>query len=86
MRKENYDTGFVMLKANTNSEWDDCDFVIIHVTDEWRQTMQKRLEAIIPFKEDYSFYHHSYWASPEGFYKNPDETQAAEEIIGEQED
>jgi hypothetical protein len=87
MKKENHNTGYVMLKAFTNSEWDACDFVIVKVTDEWRQVMQKRLELVIPFKEDNSFYHHSYWESPEGFFKNPDdESQSADEIIGENED
>ncbi len=33
---------------------------VIQLTDEWKATMQKRLEAITAFKEDYSFYSHTY--------------------------
>lgn len=87
MTKANNKTDYLLLKAFTNSEWDTCDFVIVKLTNEWRQVMQKRLEAVIPFKEDSSFYYHSYWASPEGFFKNPDdESQSVDEIIGENED
>ncbi len=72
MQKSETPTEYVIIKAYTNSEWDSCGFAIIHVSDEWRTTMQKRFEAIEPFKEDYTFYNHSYRDAPEGFYETPD--------------
>lgn len=46
-------TEYLLIKAMTNSEWDDCDFAIIHITDEWKKTQKKRLEAVKPLENDY---------------------------------
>jgi hypothetical protein len=87
MKRTNNKTDYILMRANTISEWDDCDFAIIHITNEWVQLLEKRLHAINPFTGDNSFYHLSYWESPEGFYKNPDdEMQSADEILHANED
>ena len=46
-------TEYLLIKAMTNSEWDDCGFAIIHITDEWKKTQTKRLEAIKAVENDY---------------------------------
>jgi hypothetical protein len=50
----------------------------------------KGLETIKPFKDDYSFYSHTYWDAPEGYYArltNEDEDYSiTEEILGENEE
>ncbi len=49
-------TAYLLVKANTNSEWDSCEFAIVHITDEWKREQAKRLEAVKPFAEDYNFH------------------------------
>jgi hypothetical protein len=84
MKKANHHTEYILLRAFVNSEWDKCDFAIIHVTNEWIQTTQKRIESTISFKDDTSFYHLSYWDSPEGFYKDTaDKGHGVDEILGD---
>ena len=46
-------TEYLLIKAMTNSEWDDCGFAFIHITDEWKKTQTKRLEAIKAVENDY---------------------------------
>ena len=68
MNRSNDVTDYILIKAYTSSEWDTCEFAVVHITNEWKATMQKRLELIAAFKEDYSFYSHIYWDAPEGYY------------------
>jgi hypothetical protein len=83
MKKANRNTEYILLRAFVNSEWDKCSCAIIHVTNEWIHTTQKRIDATIPFGDDTNFYHLSYWDSPKGFYKDPVcKGQNADEIIG----
>ena len=70
MKRSDQPTEYIFIKAYTNSEFDYCDFVIIHITEQWRGVMRKRLNLLEPFKSDSSFYSHHYWDSPEGFYTN----------------
>ncbi len=46
MKKSIKATEYLLIKAKTNCEWDNGDFAIIHITDDWKQTQQKRLEAV----------------------------------------
>ena len=46
-------TEYLLIKAMTNSEWDNGDFAIIHITKEWKQTQKKRLKAVKPLENDY---------------------------------
>lgn len=46
-------TEYLLIKAMTNSEWDDCGFAIIHITDEWKKTQKKRLEAVKLVENDH---------------------------------
>jgi hypothetical protein len=80
MKKENYNTGTILITAYTSSEWDSCDFAIIRITEKWKSTMRKRLAIAIPFENDNSFAHLSYWESPEGFFAKPTEGVALEDF------
>lgn len=80
MQQSNRISEYVIIRASTNSDWDVCDFALIHVTDEWRSSLSKRLKAIEPFKVDDTFYNHTYWECPEGFYQLPDDENAASAI------
>lgn len=44
MKKSIKPTEFLLIKAK--SEWDDCDFAIIHITEEWKKIQKNRLEAV----------------------------------------
>jgi hypothetical protein len=81
MKKSETITDYILIRATTNSEWDSCDFAIIKLSDEWRDTMQQRIKAVEPFKNDSYFYHLSFWDAPEGFYKNIDEDDLVGEIL-----
>lgn len=43
MKKSIKPTEYLLIKAK--SEWDDCDFAIIHITEEWKKTQKKRVEV-----------------------------------------
>jgi len=66
-----------MILAETGSEWDNCDFAIIHVNEEWCLNMRKRLALLETVDEnDNSFCSLRYWDSPVGFYrKDTDEVE-----------
>ena len=55
MKISNEPTPYLLLKAGTDSAWDCCDFAIVYLSKEWRQTQSGRLEAVKPFKDDISF-------------------------------
>ena len=55
MKISNEPTPYLLLKAGTDSAWDCCDFAIVYLSKEWRQTQSGRLEASSPFKDDISF-------------------------------
>jgi hypothetical protein len=38
MKLSDKPTAHVLLKAGTNSEWDNCNFAIIHITEDWKRT------------------------------------------------
>jgi hypothetical protein len=73
MKRSQQPTEYIFIKVRTNSEWDDCEFAIIHITQEWLQTMRDRLCAIQPFTNDIYFHKHTYWDMPCGFYDSPDD-------------
>jgi hypothetical protein len=49
MKRSDKPTSYLMIKANTNSEWDCCDFAIIALSEDWKQEQQKRLIKLNPF-------------------------------------
>ncbi|MDR2233870.1 MAG: hypothetical protein LBE56_12230 [Tannerella sp.] len=42
MKKSDKPTEWILIKAYTESEWDSCDFAIIHLTDKWLKLQGKR--------------------------------------------
>jgi hypothetical protein len=89
MKRSDQPTAYIFIKADTQSEWDCCDFAIIKLTDQWRNEMRKRLTLLEPFKKDDSFYSHHYWDRPEGIYTsiiNDDGEDIIDIILTEGED
>lgn len=69
MESTTNNTGYVLIKARTNSEWDTCEFAIVHITEDWKKEQAKRLEAVQPFAGDYSFQSLNYYDTAVDFYK-----------------
>ena len=53
MKLSDKPTEYLLIRALTNSDWDECDFAIINITDEWKQTQKKRLETAKTVENDY---------------------------------
>ncbi len=47
MKISNEPTPYLLLKAGTDSAWDCCDFAIVYLSKEWRQTQSGRLDGIL---------------------------------------
>ena len=79
-------TAHLLVKANTNSEWDNCEFAIIHITEDWKKEQAKRLEAVKPFAEDYNFQSLNYYDTAVEFYRtSEDDRPDIEELLADKE-
>ena len=61
-------TSHILVRANTNSEWDSCDFAIITLSEEWKQAQSRRLRAARSFAADISFRGLSFYDWSVDFY------------------
>ncbi|MGV3766776.1 MAG: hypothetical protein ACO1NW_11665 [Chitinophagaceae bacterium] len=68
-------TGYVLVKARTNSEWDNCEFAIVHLTEAWKKEQAKRLEALKPLEEDNGFQSLNYYDTAVDFYTTGEDGQ-----------
>ncbi len=68
-------TAHILVKATTNSEWDNCEFAIVHLSQEWKKEQAKRLEAVKPFAEDFNFQSLNYYDTAVEFYRTGEEDQ-----------
>lgn len=66
-------TEHILIKANTNSEWDCCEFALIHLSEKWKQQQVKRLEAVKPFTDDYAFQSMRFYNTSVDFYQPGDD-------------
>ncbi len=73
MKTSDKPTAHILVRASTNSEWDCCDFAIIHLSEEWRKLQEKRLEAVKPFANDYSFQSMRFYDGSVDFFQSGDE-------------
>lgn len=73
MKLSDKPTEYLLLRAGTSSEWDNCDFAIIHITEDWKKEQKKRLKAVQPFADDYCFQSLNYYDTAVDFYKADDE-------------
>lgn len=69
MTKSETKTEYLLIRACTDSEWDGCDFALIHCTDEWLAQFKKRAEAAQMFKDDIDFKSLEYYDSQADFYR-----------------
>lgn len=54
MKVSDKPTGRILVRANSNSEWDSCEFAIVSISEKWKEEQLQRLEIIKPFAEDYN--------------------------------
>lgn len=67
-------TEYLLIKSMTNSEWDNGDFAIIHVTAAWKETQKKRLEAVKTLENDYDLKWLNYADTNVEFFRFSEET------------
>lgn len=73
MKTSDKPTAHILIKASTNSEWDCCEFAVIHLSEEWSKRQAKRLEAVKPFKDDYNFQSMRFYDSSVEFFQPGDD-------------
>ena len=84
MKTSDKPTVNILIKANTNSEWDCCEFAIIHLSKEWKKLQATRLEAIKPFTDDYTLQSIRFYSTSVYFYQFEDNgTPDIEELLSD---
>lgn len=73
----------ILIRASTNSEWDCCEFAVIHLSEEWGKRQAKRLEAVKPFSDDYSFQSMNFYDGSVEFFQPGDEEPGMEELLAD---
>ena len=51
MKLSDKTTAHILVKANTNSEWDNCEFAIIHLSEEWKKEQNKAIVTRKPVSQ-----------------------------------
>ena len=68
MQKSTTATEHLIIRAFTHSEWDNCAFAIMHISDSYRKELAKRLSLMEHFEKNTDLYNHTYWDSPSGYF------------------
>ncbi|MDX3913920.1 MAG: hypothetical protein QHC79_10325 [Pseudosphingobacterium sp.] len=86
MKATNKTTAHLLIKANTNSEWDSCEFAIVHISEEWKMEQAKRLEYLEPLKDNYQFQSMNFYDSAIDFFRvDEDDRPNIENLLGDKE-
>jgi hypothetical protein len=86
MKLSTIQASHILVKAYTGSEWDECDFAIIHLSEDLKKEWSKRLEAAKTFSGDYNFQSLNYYDSAVDFYRtDKDDNPNIEELLAERE-
>lgn len=77
-------TDFILVKADTNSDWDNCHFALIHCTKDWRERMEQRLNSLQSVESEYGFVSLNYYDTSVDFYRANEKTQTEiDQLLGE---
>lgn len=60
-------TPYILVRAQSNSEWDSCSFAIVRIEQSWIEKMTEWMNNMKPFATDVYLADHVYWDRPEGF-------------------
>ena len=84
MKTSTKPTEYLLIKAMTNSEWDDCNFAIININNDWKQSQKKRLEVVKVVENDYDLKWLNYADTNVEFFKFSEEDYPEiEELLSE---
>lgn len=83
MKISNEPTSHLLLKAETDSPWDCCDFAIVDLSKEWKRTQTYRLEAVKPFKDDIYFQSLNFYDMSVDFYQSDEDGILSSENLPE---
>jgi hypothetical protein len=64
-----------LVRANTQSEWDSCDFALISCDDYWTKGMKKMLEAMESFNAPDNFLYFKFNENSIEFYQSKDDDE-----------
>jgi len=77
-------TDCILVKANSNSDWDPCNFIIVDISKAWQLLISKRLTMLEAFKEDNSFDSLVYWDAPIDFFiHSPGDHEALDQFLND---
>lgn len=86
MKSSNNATAYILVKANTNSEWDNCEFAIIHLSNDWKEEQTLRLELVKPLQGNYHFSSMNFYDTAVDFFgTDEDDTPNIEEMLNDKE-
>lgn len=72
MKRSDKPTNYLLLKAGTNSKWDNCNFAIAYISEEWRTEKSKQLENVNPFIKEHHFLSLNYYDTAVDFFVSHD--------------
>lgn len=75
MKPSDKPTAHLLVKAHTDSEWDNCEFAIIHLSEEWKQKQAQRLGYVKPLQGNNSFGSMNFYDTAVDFYRAGEEDQ-----------
>jgi hypothetical protein len=72
-------TDYILIQARTSSEWDEVAFALIHLDDDFKETIKKRKDLVENTYLD-DFYYATFWDCPVGFYTDSDDEGINQDI------
>ena len=73
MKISSVPTDYILISAHTCSDWDDCDFAVIHCDGAWRKRISARLKDTASFHADPGFLSFNYLDNSVEFYVSREE-------------
>lgn len=85
MKTSDKPTADILIRAKTDSEWDCCEFAVIHLSEKWKKIQAARFDTIKPFKDDYKFQSIRFHDGSVKFFQPGDEEPDIEELLADRE-
>lgn len=73
-------TDYILVKADTNSDWDECHFALIHCTKKWREQMKQRLKTVQSIENEIGFASLNFYDTSVDFYRTDEDIN---DLLGE---
>jgi hypothetical protein len=84
MKTTSQPTDYILIKAQANSDWDECHFALIHCSQEWKEQTQQRLKTVQFIESEIGFVSLNYCDTAVDFYRtDEDDLPEIETILGE---